>query len=430
MRTGRTPSSSEVEDEESDWEDLSEESEGDEGAEEEGCSAVGEGRVRAATEREWEGALEEERAWAERLQEMVLRRREREEQEERERRWGVEARRAALVLQKRAPGREWVEERMGVVAAFGGWREWKEKKRAGRVRRREGLAVWREEIGGLVEEGYRRPPRRNFEVSVRVCRGFWEIGVRWGYTVALYHRGEWGGRGMWGRMEPVRMGVWDEEEGFWAGREDGGEDERLRRRLESAFEKMVGWWREKFWEAEVMARGRRSCRHPDVDFWRVTEACLPRWQAMRAKERREREERRAKAERERKEEWARRRAAGPKWRLQRELERRMEGELEEEKEREGGVAGEEGEDLRRGEEGADGGGGEEGKGGEGKVMEAEEREGEGEVEEKEGEEGEREAREDGEKGGEEGKVRKEMRRARRRERKRAKKARKEERREG
>ena len=429
VRTGRTPSSSEVEDEESAWEDLSEDSGRGGGAEEEGCSTVGGRGVKEVTEREWEEALEEERAWTERLWEMVLRRREREEQEEKERKWEAEARRAALVLQKRAPGREWVEERMGAVAAFGGWRGWKEGKRAGRVRRREGLVMWREEIEGLMEEGYRRPPRRNFEVSVRICRGFWEVGVRWGYTVALYHRGEWGGRGMWGRMEPVKMGVWDEEEGFWAGRENGGEDERLCRRLESAFRKMVEWWREKLGEAEIMGEGKKLCRHPDVDFWRVRATCLPRWRAMRAKERREREERRAEAERERREEWMRRRAAGPKWALQRELERRMERELEKERGRGGEEAREEREGLRRGEEGADGGRGEEGKGGEGKVTEAEEREGENGVEEKEGEEGEREAGEDEEKGGEEGRVIKEVRKARRRERKRAKKARKEERRE-
>ena len=67
----------------------------------------------------------------------------------------------------------------------------------------------------------------------------------------------------------MKMGVWDEEEGFWAGREDGGEDERLCRRLEGAFRKMVKWWREKLVEAEKMGEGKKSCRYPDVDFWRM-----------------------------------------------------------------------------------------------------------------------------------------------------------------
>ena len=82
------------------------------------------------------------------------------------------------------------------------------------MRRREELAIRNEEVGGLVEEGYRRPLRRAFEVSVWISRGVWEMGMKWGYILALYHRGGWEGPGLWGNPGAVKMGVWDEEKGF------------------------------------------------------------------------------------------------------------------------------------------------------------------------------------------------------------------------
>ena len=52
VRTGMTPSSSEVEDDESDWEDFSEDSGRGGGVEEEGCSTVGGRGVRGVTKGE------------------------------------------------------------------------------------------------------------------------------------------------------------------------------------------------------------------------------------------------------------------------------------------------------------------------------------------------------------------------------------------
>ena len=151
------------------------------------------------------------------------------------------------------------------------------------------------------------------------------MGVRWGYTLALYHRGEWEGPGLWGNPGVVRMGVWDEEEGFWAGKGREGTDEELGRRLRGAFRALVGWWRKRLAEAREMSRGKASCWHPDIEFWRVRTVCLPRWRAMRARGRKEREERRAQEERRREVVWERWMAAGPKWAKRREFERRMEG---------------------------------------------------------------------------------------------------------